>query len=90
MEYFILNSDLKSLAEYYNIYDYMRNRIIDTLKQDKNFKIKYCYGSNFDFIYNDNEYCLNLNVAKNRYELNSNSKTKCLPTLQEVLYIVSK
>lgn len=90
MKYFILNSDLKTLASYYDIYGYMRNQIIDTLKQDKNFKMKYCYGSNFDFTYNKKEYSLNINVSKNKYELNSNYKNKYFSTLQEVLNTIRK
>jgi hypothetical protein len=90
MEDFILNSDLKTLAKVYDVYGYMRNQIIDTLKKDKNFKMQYCYGSNFDFDYNDKECSLNLNVAQNRYELNSNYKTKRFHTLKEVLNAIKK
>jgi hypothetical protein len=90
MEDFILNSDLKTLAKVYDVYGYMRNQIIDTLKKDKNFKMQYCSGSNFDFGYNDKEYSLNLNVAQNRYELNSNYETKRFHTLKEVLNAIKK
>lgn len=79
---FIKKTDLQGLAKVLSPYGYMRNQIIDTLEQDKNFKIEYGMGSGFTFFYKDIPHRINLNVYDNVYELDND---KQLTTLTEVL-----
>ena len=87
---FIKSADLKQLSEVFDYNGIVRNQIIDTLEQDKNFKMQYGMGSRFSFFYKGNEHRINLNMYDNRYELDYNSESeKHCKTLEEVLSALS-
>lgn len=83
---FIKTADLKELSRVFDYNGIVRNQIIDTLEQDKNFEMQYGMGSRFSFFYKGNEHRINLNMYDNQYELDYNSESeKHYKTLTEVL-----
>lgn len=70
----ILETELKQLKNELTPNGYLRNKIIEQLKQDNKFNMMYGMGSKFTFTYNDTEHRIDIDTVNNVYRLDNNKQ----------------